>query len=270
MKPFSVFIPVYNEEDILIPNTERLIAYLERYGVDYEIIIGSNGSTDRTSSLGGMLSDRYPQVEFFHIKEKGVGYAFKRGVQMARYDAVVSLDMDLSVHLGFIEEALRLLDANYDIIVGSKKVGHERRSNFRKLGSDVFIFTARVLLGLPFEDYSIGAKAYRRDLLLEYIDRVGRGTAYVLNIVFLAFQSKRKVIEIPIRCEDYRQSRFNILYEGFYRFFNFFNVVEIDEDSQRIPTLLDPGKGSLEKYCIRPSRIKLILNRAVPSFSQEE
>jgi hypothetical protein len=47
-------------------------------------------------------------------------------------------------------------------------------------------------------------------------------------------------------------------------------VVEIDEDSQRIPALLDPGKGSLEKYCIRPSRIKLILNRAVPSFSQEE
>ena len=133
MKPFSVFIPVYNEEDILILNTERLIAYLERYGVDYEVIIGSNGSTDRTSSLGGMLSAKYPQVEFFHIKEKGVGYAFKRGVQTARYDVLVSLDMDLSIHLGFIEEALRLLDAGYDIIVGSKKMGHEKRSVFRKL-----------------------------------------------------------------------------------------------------------------------------------------
>ena len=229
MKPFSVFIPVYNEEDILISNTERLITYLDKLQVHYEIIIGSNGSKDRTPALAEVLADKYPRVEFFHIKDKGVGYAFKRGVQMARYDAVVSLDMDLSVHLGFIEEALRLLDTNYDIIIGSKKVGHERRSNFRKLGSDVFIFTARVLLGLPFEDYSIGAKAYRRDLLLEYIDRVDRGTAYVLNIVFLAFQGKRKVMEIPVRCEDYRRSRFNIIYEGFYRFFNLFKLWYVEK-----------------------------------------
>jgi len=43
--PFSVFIPVYNEEGILVSNTERLIFHLDRYGVDYEIIIGSNGSS---------------------------------------------------------------------------------------------------------------------------------------------------------------------------------------------------------------------------------
>ena len=133
MKPFSVFIPVYNEEDILIPNTDRLITYLDKLQLHYELIIGSNGSIDRTPHLGEILADRYPQVEFFHIKEKGVGYAFRQGVQTARYDVVVSLDMDLSIHLGFIEEALRLLDAGYDIIVGSKKMGHEKRSVFRKL-----------------------------------------------------------------------------------------------------------------------------------------
>ena len=233
MKSFSVFIPVYNEEDILIPNTERLITYLDQYGVGYEIIIGSNGSKDRTPHLGEILADKYPQVEFFHIKEKGVGYAFKRGIQTARYDVLVSLDMDLSIHLGFIEEALGLLDANYDIIVGSKKMGHEKRSTFRRLGSDLFIFTAGVLLGLPFEDYSIGAKAYKKDLLLEYLDRVERGTAYVLNIVFLAFESKRRVIEIPVMCEDYRQSRFNIIHEGFYRFYRLFKLWYVEKIASR-------------------------------------
>ncbi len=224
LKPFSVFIPVYNEQDILIPNAERLIKYLERYGVDYEIIIGSNGSKDRTPALGDILADKYPQVEFFHIKEKGVGNAFRRGVQMAQYDRIVSLDMDLSINLGFIEEALLLLNADNDIIVGSKKMGHERRSIFRRLGSDLFILTARILLGLPFEDYSIGAKAYKRDLILEYLAGIDRGTSYVLNIICLAFEDKRRVIEIPVRCEDYRQSRFNIIYEGFYRFFNLFKL----------------------------------------------
>jgi glycosyltransferase involved in cell wall biosynthesis len=224
MHPFTVFIPVYNEEDILIQNTERLIEYLDKVQIHYEIIIGSNGSTDRTSALGAMLADKYSQVEFFHIKERGVGNAFKHGIQIARFDVVVSLDMDLSIHLGFIKEALQFLDANHDIIVGSKKMGHERRSVFRKLGSDLFIYFARILLGLPFEDYSIGAKAYKKDLILEYSNRIDTGTAYVLNIIFLAFQDKRKVTEIPVRCEDYRQSRFNIIYEGFYRFFNLFKL----------------------------------------------
>lgn len=224
MKPFSVFIPVYNEEDILILNTERLIKYLEGYGIDYEIIIGSNGSNDRTPSLGRMLSEKYPQIEFFHIQEKGPGNAFKHGLQIARYNRVVSLDMDLSINLGFIEEAFRLLNSNYDIIVGSKKMGHEKRSVFRKFGSDLFIFIAKILLGLPFEDYSIGAKAYKRDLLLSYLHRIDRGTAYVLNIIYLAFQNNRKVIEIPVRCEDLRGSKFNIIHEGIYRFYNLFKL----------------------------------------------
>jgi glycosyltransferase involved in cell wall biosynthesis len=229
LPPFTVFIPVYNEEDILIQNTERLIEYLDKLQIHYEIIIGSNGSEDRTPDLGGMLADKYAQVEFFHIKERGVGNAFKHGIQMARFDAIVSLDMDLSIHLGFIEEALQLLDTNHDIIVGSKKMGHERRSIFRKLGSDLFIYFARILLGLPFEDYSIGAKAYKRELILEYSNRIDRGTAYVLNIIFLAFQDKRKVTEIPVRCEDYRKSRFNIIYEGFYRFYNLFKLWYVEK-----------------------------------------
>jgi len=223
-KPFSVFIPVYNEEDILLVNTERLISHLDRYGVTYEIIIGSNGSNDSTPELGRMLSDRHTQVWFFHLEEKGVGDAFKQGIGMARYDAVVSLDMDLSIHLSFIGEALEFLEAGHDIVIGSKKVGDERRSALRRLGSHLFILTAGILLGLPFEDYSIGAKAYKRDLVLEYKYGIDRGTSYVLNIVYLAFRDKRKVIEIPVQCEDYRQSRFNIISEGLYRFWQLFRL----------------------------------------------
>jgi glycosyltransferase involved in cell wall biosynthesis len=223
-RPFSVFIPVYNEEEILIPNTENLISYLDRYGVDYEVIIGSNGSRDRTPDLGRMLSDTHTRVRFFHLKDKGVGDAFKQGIGMARHDAVVCLDMDLTINLSFIGDALELLDADHGIVIGSKKVGDEKRSVFRRLGSDLFILTARVLLGLPFEDYSIGAKAYKRNLVLNYINRIDRGTSYVLNITYLAFRDMRKVIEIPVTCKDYRGSKFNIISEGLYRFYQLFSL----------------------------------------------
>ena len=66
MTAFTVGIPVYNEEAILVPNTERLIAFLDDLGREYEIIIGSNGSTDSTTALGFDLSRRFPCVNFFH------------------------------------------------------------------------------------------------------------------------------------------------------------------------------------------------------------
>ena len=103
--PFTVGIPVYNEEAILVPNTERLLAFLDSLGRDYEVIIGSNGSTDSTTALGVDLSRRFPEVTFFHLPHKGVGLAFREFVQRASHPLLISLDMELSIDLDFVERA---------------------------------------------------------------------------------------------------------------------------------------------------------------------
>src|SRR5207244_13339545 len=80
---FTVGIPVYNEEAIVVANTERLLAFLDRLGRDYEVIIGSNGSTDSTTALGVDLSRRFKSVTFFHLPQPGVGLAFRAFVRRA-------------------------------------------------------------------------------------------------------------------------------------------------------------------------------------------
>lgn len=224
LNPFSVIIPVYNEEEIIVQNTESLVAHLTRHHKTFEILIGSNGSRDKTVELGEGLAEQYPMIRFFHLEQRGVGYAFEQGVRMAQYDFIVSLDMDLSVELEFVERALDLLDKDYEIVVGSKKMGHQRRSLVRKLGSGLFILCARLLLGLAFEDYSIGAKAYRKSVLLRYLDRIGHGTSYVLDMICLVHRNNGRIIEIPVACEDFRASKFNIVHEGVYRFTNLFKL----------------------------------------------
>src|SRR5205823_1887416 len=168
--PFTVGIPVYNEEAILVLNTERLLAFLDGLGREYEVIIGSNGSTDSTTALGVDLSRRFPHVSFFHLPERGVGLAFREFVARARYPLLVSADMDLSVDLSFVPAALELLET-HDIVVGSKKLGHQKRSWLRRFGSDLFLRIARLLLGMGYEDYSIAAKAYRVETCRRFADR---------------------------------------------------------------------------------------------------
>src|SRR5262250_969176 len=101
MNPFSIFIPVYNEEELIVKNTERLVEYLNGLNTPYEIVIGSNGSTDRTPLLGKDLEKRFSQVRFFHIDEKGPGSVLKKAIPITRYENIISVDMDLSVDLNF-------------------------------------------------------------------------------------------------------------------------------------------------------------------------
>jgi glycosyltransferase involved in cell wall biosynthesis len=215
--PFTVGIPVYNEEAILVSNTERLLAYLDRLGPEYEVIIGSNGSSDSTTAIGVDLSRRFKNVSFFHVPERGVGHAFREFVARARYPVLVSLDMDLSVDLEFVPTALGLL-ATHDIVVGSKKMGKQKRTLFRRIGSDSFLQAVRLLLGLTYDDYSIAAKAFRVQTLRRFADRINDGSSYVLEMCFLTQRSGGRIVQVPVSCEDWRASKFNLLHEAVYKY----------------------------------------------------
>jgi len=215
----TIGIPVYNEEDLLRRNTLALVGYLEERFEDFEIVLASNGSTDATVTIGEQLAADIPQVRLLHLAERGVGRAFRCIVQEARHDALVSLDMDLSIDLEFIDEALRHLD-DYDIVVGSKRTGSQRRSLFRRLGSGIFVLAASWLLEVEYVDYSIAAKAYRVPVVRRYASLIAHGSAYVLDLVYYVNRDGGRVIQVPVSCEDHRASKFNLGREAVHKFAN--------------------------------------------------
>jgi len=224
MKPFTINIPVYNEEEILIANTEKLLQHLKGLKTDYEIIIVSNGSTDSSNELGKELQEKYREVRFMTLPHKGVGRAFEQAAKTAKFPHIISLDIDLSTDLAFIKEANVLLDT-YQIVIGSKIMGTQKRSLIRKIGSGIFIYFTRLFLGIPLHDFSIGAKGYRRDFVMDNLEHIDPHTSYVLNLAYCAKKEKKEVIEIPVKCMDFRKSRFNLLAEVFYRFGMLFRLV---------------------------------------------
>lgn len=223
MKPFTINIPVYNEEKIIVENTEKLINYLNKLGAEYEIIIVANGSRDKTAELGRSLEKKYKQVRFFDIYEVGVGRAFRKAVEQARFEHIISLDMDLSVDLSFINEANKLLESNV-LVIGSKPKGSQKRALIRRIGSSGYIFLAKILFGLELDDFSIGAKGFRREYVLENQKYIDNYTNYVLNIAVRARKDKKAVTEVPINCEDFRSSKFCLWKEGLYRYAMLFKI----------------------------------------------
>jgi glycosyltransferase involved in cell wall biosynthesis len=215
----TLFIPVYNEEDILEKNIKILESYLRKLDVPYEILVVSNGSDDLTVPILNQLTREIPALRFFHLPSKGVGNAYRTGIQKAAYDSFITVDMDLSIDLSFVGTAYRLLSEHH-IVVGSKISGIQKRSRIRTFASNAFIFSARVFLGIDYSDYSIAAKGYRTSIANTYLSCVDDHTFYVTRILFRAFHEGKKIIEIPVDCRDVRKSRFNLMHEGLYKFYN--------------------------------------------------
>ncbi|PWB79514.1 MAG: glycosyl transferase family 2 [Candidatus Methylomirabilota bacterium] len=220
--PLTILIPAYNEDLILAANIDRLRRHLKERDVEtYEMILVSNGSTDRTVEAAEACAAGRTDLRVIALDRRGVGRAFKEGLSCAQYDRVICLDLDLTIDLAFIESAAALL-ATADIVIGSKQTGAQQRSWIRRLASAAFIACTRHLLGLEFTDYSIGAKAYRRSAVAPYLSALADGSAYVVQLIAWSHRGGAAIAEIPIWCDDRRRSKFNLLHEGLYRFGSLF------------------------------------------------
>jgi len=218
MPEYSVLIPVYNEAGILEAKLGELAAYLDAAAPDYEIIVCSNGSDDRTDEIGRGI--RNPRVRFISIPGRGVGLAFREMVKAARAEKLVSIDVDLTSDLKFIPECLRLLEG-HSVVVGSKRKGSQERRWYRTAISSVFIRLVKLLLGLRWEDYSIGTKGWRRSDIIGYLDGIDYGSSYVIELIYYLERVEGKgVVDTPVYCSDTRGSRFNIAHEIAYRLIN--------------------------------------------------
>jgi glycosyltransferase involved in cell wall biosynthesis len=221
----SIFVPAYNEAGILSDTMPRLLRAAEEIAPDVQLLIVDNGSSDATTPVIRQLAEADSRIEGLRIPARGVGTALQAALPHIRHERVVAVDADLAMDLDFIGRALRRMESGADIVVGAKRSEAQARPFHRVLVSDLFVFVMRRGLGVPFHDVSIGAKAYRRDVLLRYRHLIGRGSNYVLDVLVQAWRDGLTIDELSIACEDNRPSHFNLLHEGVYRFGHLFGLV---------------------------------------------
>ena len=86
---WTIIFPVLNERLRLESGVVRTVEHLASVGFeDYEIIIVDNGSEDETPQIAAGLCDRYARVRYERIPVRGVGAAFRRGVELSRGEVV--------------------------------------------------------------------------------------------------------------------------------------------------------------------------------------
>ncbi|GFK95732.1 Dodecaprenyl-phosphate galacturonate synthase [Fundidesulfovibrio magnetotacticus] len=164
-RSLSIIIPLFNEEDNVLPLHARLLPVLHAMGHVYEIILVDDGSTDATAQRLHEIAQADSRVRVIHLRRNfGQTAAMMAGIDAATGDILIPMDGDLQNDPGDIPKLLAKLDEGYDVVSGWRKdrQDHPLKRNFP---SRVANFLISRISGVHLHDYGCSLKAYRKEII---------------------------------------------------------------------------------------------------------
>ena len=165
MTELTILMPCLNEAETLETCIVKAQGFLERYGVDGEVLIADNGSTDGSQDIARRLGARVVDVPV-----KGYGAALGTGIAAAKGKYVIMGDSDDSYDFSRLDPFLDELRAGADLVMGNRFLGGIERNAMpplhRYLGNPVLSTIGRVLYRTPVGDFHCGLRGFNRDAIL--------------------------------------------------------------------------------------------------------
>ncbi len=161
----SVTIPVYNEEDNIVPLYNALVETLKDMGQNYEIIMINDGSYDRSEEILNDLAGKDPNLKVIHFcTNYGQTSAMMAGIAHASGEIIVAMDGDNQNDPRDIPILIKKIHEGYDVVSGWRK---ERKDNLvlRVVPSMIANRIISFLSGVKLHDYGCSLKAYRREVI---------------------------------------------------------------------------------------------------------
>ena len=161
----SIVIPVYDEEDNVLPLYESLIPVLESLEIPWEIVYVDDGSKDNTLVVLTQIAARDSRVCVVALRRNyGQTAAMAAGIDHAQGEVIVFMDGDMQNSPADIPRMLAKLDEGYDVVSGWRK--HRRDPLITKrIPSLLANKLASLFTGLSLHDFGCTQKAYRREVL---------------------------------------------------------------------------------------------------------
>jgi glycosyltransferase involved in cell wall biosynthesis len=200
----SVIIPALNEEGNLDAAVGAVLDAIGNRFTDYELLIFDDGSTDHTGKIADELAAGNSHIRVIHNgRNRGFGYNYSRGVELATKEYVVMFPGDNEV-LGEAMEAIFDKIGSADIVV-PYIANPAARGWPRRLISSTFVTLLNLLFGIRLRYYN-GSCVHRRSLLLSTPAQT-HGFAYMASILVRMIRSGRSYIEVPMPIQPRQHGR---------------------------------------------------------------
>jgi dolichol-phosphate mannosyltransferase len=201
-----ICVPTYNEAENVARLVRRVLAVLDRSGIDGRVLVIDDASPDGTGDIAEGLAREDERVRVLHRPGKqGIGPAYRDGFRLALAEGaarVVEMDCDLS-HDPESLPALVTATRHADLVLGSRYVPGGRIEDWdcvRRMISRFGCRYAQVVLWVPVKDLTGGFKCFRSEVLraipLEEVAAAGYG--FQVEMTYRAWLMGFRVVEVPI------------------------------------------------------------------------
>lgn len=203
-KSLSVVVPTFNEKEniqILVP---RILDVFKNNGIDGEIVIVEDPSTDGSAAVLRSLEAAHPEVRVIFRKPPGsLSKAWHEGFEAAAKEHVVCIDADLCHDPAVFPEMLSKMET-FDLVIGSRYLDPraakmEDKSLLAILCSRFGQISSRQVFGFKQTDTSHSFRMFKKELFNRIANRLDQeGNVYLIQFLYEAQKAGAKVTEIPI------------------------------------------------------------------------
>jgi glycosyltransferase involved in cell wall biosynthesis len=217
----TIVIPALNEEESIGSTVERCLearARVRRVGQvgNVEVIVVSDGSTDRTAEIAKDISARDAAVRVIVFeKNRGYGAAIKEGFRVASGQLVGFLDADGTCDPNTFGEMCRALQTEgAAVVLGSRMGPNSQMPWIRTLGNRIYAFLLGSMSGSVVTDTASGMRVIRRDAL-DDLYPLPDGLHFTPAMSARAIMSDLRIVEVPMSyAERVGESKLHVLRDG--------------------------------------------------------
>jgi len=192
----SIIIPIYNEEKTLLEILKR-VENANVLGLEKEIILIDDGSTDKTKHILRRLEDKYKVI--YHLKNQGKGAAIRTGFRNSTGDLILIQDADLEYDPCQYPKLIKpILENNADIVYGSRNLTKNPR--FKKTyywGVRIISFLTNIFYKSKLTDVYTCYKVFRAPII-KSISLENNGFGIEQEITSKLLKKGYKILEVPI------------------------------------------------------------------------
>ena len=189
----SVIIPVYNE----IKTMQGVIEQVNRVGVDKEIIVVDDGSTDGTDKI--LREMRYPNLKvIYHSSKRGKGAAVRTGLENASGEFVIIQDGDLEYDPNDYFKLLETIkNQGVDLVLGARFTEGYQGRLIPKVGNRFLTNFLNMLFGVKLNDCFSCYKLMRRESILG-LGLKSNSFNIEVEILTKAIKKGMIILEVPV------------------------------------------------------------------------
>jgi glycosyltransferase involved in cell wall biosynthesis len=191
----TILMPCLNEAETLGTCVAKAQSWIKESGVDAEVLVADNGSTDGSQEIARSLGARVVDVP-----QKGYGSALYHGIEAASGQYVIMGDSDDSYDFSDLDGFVERLDEGYDLVMGNRFQGGIQPGAMpwknRYVGNPVLTWVGRLLFRCPAKDFHCGIRGFTREAF-ERMDLRTTGMEFASEMVIKATVLGLRVTEVP-------------------------------------------------------------------------